>query len=708
MTIFKTRKGLCLLSAAVLLLVGGVLLLVFTADTPYDIAPHLTRTDEALSILSPDKRTALTLTVQDGRLYCRVSRDDTVFLRDSSLGFTVDGTAYGTADAVSALGDVSGSLLTEVRTVQGRTAEANAPCIAVEIPVTDDFSLEARVFDNGAAFRYRLKGDAEVTRSLQSEETTFVLPEDCGVWGGESHRYHETIQKYWAPDRYTALMLGVPITVKMEDGQYAAILEGNLQHYPGIQLAWDKAYRYRADFGDDRAYPMTGEIVSPYRIVAVADDLNELYNNTIVYQVCDAPDTDLFADDWVKPGRAAWSWIDGRTVDSVTPDKMRSYTEAAAKLGFEYNIIDEGWVDWVNYRRKLETLAAEGEEYGVGQILWTGVTAGAGYQGGLDDVEDAKAYLDFIKALGMRGAKIDFFPDESHVETAVDLYTDILSYAAEQQLVINFHGCNKPTGLDAAYPNELNREAILGLESTEADNRTVLAQMFTTQPFIRNLAGHADFTPAVDDAFGMAQLVLTDAPMQAIATDPKEILRSKAREMIKSVPTVWEETVVLSPSALNRAAVFARRGANGSWYVGGINHTRDGEDLTLTLSEFLGEGTYTYELWIDGKKGLEKQTGTVTKDDTLTVPFATLEGFLLRFDRVTLSQYGGEITEAVTLTTADDRTVVRYTTDGTTPTASSPVWENGTSLMFEDTTVLTLSIEAPDGTHTVSYRFNKM
>lgn len=195
------------------------------------------------------------------------------------------------------------------------------------------------------------------------------------------------------------------------------------------------------------------------------------------------------------------------------------------------------------------------------------VTAGAGYGNGIKDFADARRYLDFLSDTGMKGGKIDFFTTETSVEMGVDIYREILQYAAEKQLLINFHGCNKPTGLDATWPNELNREAILGLESTQVTNRNAQAQMFTTQVFTRNLAGHADYTPAVDTAFHMAQLVLTDAPLQAIGTSTETLLSLPSLEMIKSVPTVWDRTVVLPQSAIGEAAVYAGKAlaAAGLW-----------------------------------------------------------------------------------------------------------------------------------------------
>ena len=509
---------------------------------------HILIRDDALTVTSPNHTAHFTLTVKDGRLHYAVSRRDIVYIDESPLGLTVNDVSYGAVSSLDQLGDPKAELRNDTRTLNGKVAVADDPCMAATIPA-DGFTLEVRVFDNGAAFRYYLPDERH--RTLTSEETEFVLPADSKVYAGEAHKYYESINEYHDPSRRSTARLGTPATIKLKDGGYAAILEGDLVDYPGITLRWKKPYRYGATF-ENAYYNFETAITTPWRIISIADNLNELVNNTIVYQVNDDAVDDF---SWVKPGRATWSWITGRTTDRVTPAMMEDYTQYAAQLGFEYNIIDEGWVNWDNNSQSLSKLAAQGNDYAVGQILWTGVTAGASFGGGINSAEDAYRFLDLLDELGMAGGKIDFFTTEGYVRTGVNLYRDILAYAADKELVINFHGCNKPTGLDVTYPNELNREAILGLESTQIQKRVTQAQMFTTQPFVRNLAGHADFTPAVDDAFHLAQLVLTDAPMQAIGSHPKDILASPALEMIKSVPTVWQETVVLPPSDITKSAV---------------------------------------------------------------------------------------------------------------------------------------------------------
>ena len=157
--------------------------------------------------------------------------------------------------------------------------------------------------------------------------------------------------------------------------------------------------------------------------------------------------------------------------------------------------------------------------------------------------------------------------------------------------------------------------------------------------------------------------------------------------------------------------MIARKGDSGSWFVGGINNAHGGNDITLDLSLFLGGGTYGYELWTDGDNGLEKTTGTVTAADTLTVPFDRYSGFIVRFDRVTLSQYGGEIhpDSPVTFTVHDPDTAVHYTFDNDNTRLSEGTLQNGDTLTLTESGTLTLTItRGEDKGLCESYRFNRM
>jgi alpha-glucosidase len=98
-------------------------------------------------------------------------------------------------------------------------------------------------------------------------------------------------------------------------------------------------------------------------------------------------------------------------------------------------------------------------------------------------------------------------------------------------------------------------------------------------PFTRLLAGHADYTPAVFSearrkdtsvAHQIATAVVLTSPLLVYGGHPPSFLTSPAREMLTSIPSVWDETRVLPPSEIGELAVFARRHGD-TWFVGVSN-----------------------------------------------------------------------------------------------------------------------------------------
>jgi alpha-glucosidase len=159
--------------------------------------------------------------------------------------------------------------------------------------------------------------------------------------------------------------------------------------------------------------------------------------------------------------------------------------------------------------------------------------------------------------------------------------------------LVNFHGANKPTGEQRTWPNELTREAVEGMEYKDAPR----AQHMATLPFTRLLAGPADYTPVILDkgrngttwANQIASAAILTSPLLTYAAKPKTLLDNPAVGMIESIPSTWDETIVLPSSAIGQVAAFARRKGN-TWFVAVDNGTTPCK-IKIKLS-FLGEGGY--------------------------------------------------------------------------------------------------------------------
>src|SRR6185295_6364723 len=141
--------------------------------------------------------------------------------------------------------------------------------------------------------------------------------------------------------------------------------------------------------------------------------------------------------------------------------------------------------------------------------------------------------------------------------------------------MLNFHGANKPTGEPRTWPNEMLREAVRGMESSRLQER---ARHDVTLPFTRFLAGHADYTPVhfgtrradTTWAHQIASAAIFTAPLLTYGAHPTNLLKNPAIEMIKSIPSIWDETVVLPPSEIGEVAVFARRRGD-AWFLAVLN-----------------------------------------------------------------------------------------------------------------------------------------
>jgi alpha-glucosidase len=214
----------------------------------------------------------------------------------------------------------------------------------------------------------------------------------------------------------------------------------------------------------------------------------------------------------------------------------------------------------------------------------------------------------------------------------------LLREAAKYQLLVDFHGANKPTGEGRTWPNELTREAVRGMEASKLADR---ATHDVTLPFTRLLAGPAEYTPLhfgerrrnTTWAHQVASAAILSAPLITYAAHPANILANPSRDMIKSIPSVWDETIVLAPSEIGEVAVFARRRGN-TWFLAVMNGTA-ARKVTVPLS-FLGEGEHrTLEVG-DSKEGaaaVRVEQTTRKHTDSLAIELREGGGFIARFSR---------------------------------------------------------------------------
>lgn len=646
-------------------------------------------------------------------LYTLTDKTSGEIIAPSAIGITASNFAgFDTAKIV----EVSSRTFKRSYDFLGNFSTLTDECVAAVVTFDNDgyrFQMEVKLYDNGVAFRYNLPY-AQKTRQVRGEATAFTVNNMSRVWyGSNSDCYESAIRGAAYSSIPTSDKLTGPLTIELASNKgYVALLEGAVADtYVGTNFAsiGNKAFKVTGSWTSGKDFDnfnATGDIVTGWRIVNFSRELGDLVTNNIIYHTALGMDenTEIAEADWVTPGKSAWSWIN---MPGVQYEHMIEYTLNAARLGFEYNIIDEGYMSWTDFEEKVLDIGLLGEANNVKQILWCAFSDGHnGYQ--IKTTAQAANVMKKLADLHMYGIKLDFFQSESKKITQ-QVQVATLKEALKHGIAVNFHGVHKPISLQVLYPNEVTREGIRGLEQGLRGNYAEQARYITAQYYTRFLSGHADFTPDVYTAMQIGSLVVMDSPLTVIATNPVDIFKNPALEMIRAIPTVWDKTVFLDGDIGTFVSVAKEK--DGVWYVGGV-HVAQKANVTVDLSKFLGEGEYLLTGWKDKnfsvKEAISMKVTKDTKVELGTIPAAC--GYVLQITKLDLSQHGGEITGPVTVTTASASAVVKYTVDGSDPmtSATAKAVTDG-KITLDGSCLLRVAIVEGDGKGTaMTYRFNKI
>jgi alpha-glucosidase len=617
-------------------------------------APMLATEDPArlqtsgVSVASPDGKARFQiLPPQQAQPGYRVTFKNQPVIQTMALGIVIDGVDLAQGAKVER---VERYRLNERYAWRGVHSEAVNRCNGAKLSLKHaqsgvGFTLEARAFNDGIAFRFIVPGDGKPR--VPDESTTFTLPAGSVVWYHDFEGHYEGIHARKAIDDVKAgEWAAPPLTIKLPNGAgYASITEAALINYAGMGLQADgrRGFKLRLGHAHPPSYPfrlryaadverlkqpaaIAGTITTPWRVVMIGADLNALVNCDIVTHVSPPPDKKLFPagikTDWLKPGRAVWKYLDG---GENTLEEVKNFSQLAGQLGFEYQVVEGFWSRWSE--AQMREAVEFSRRHKVSLLFWK-------HSRDLRTPEARKQFFGLCQRIGVVGAKIDFFDHEA--KEVIDLYQTLLKEAAEHKLIVNFHGANKPAGEARTWPNEMTREGIYGLEHRRTE---AWAPINTVLPFTRMLAGHADYTAVhfgerrKETSWGsqIASAAILTSPLLVYGAHPKNILANPAVEIIKSIPSVWDETIVLPASEIGELVAFARR--NGSTWFLAIMNGATAKTINIPLT-FLGGGKYQAMLARDQRDeaaAVKIENATFSRSDSLTVEMRAGGGFIARF-----------------------------------------------------------------------------
>ena len=521
----------------------------------------------------------------------------------------------------------------------------------IHLKFKNGFNLEFRAYNEGIAYRFiSTLGEAftvenEIaTVNLGKDRKAFIPYVRKNVKKIEEQFYNtfENVYTYQAISEWKHGQLSLmPLAIELDHGKKVCITEADLENYPGMYLRKEdgKMKGYWATYPKTIEMGSWGNFITvvkerenylartagnhafPWRMAIVAKDDKELLTNEMIYLL--AKPQQIKDTDWIRPGKATWEWWHCAILEkapfpsghqNLSTQMYKYYIDFASENKIPYLLVDAGWSNVFNHADlnkniDIKEVIRYGKEKKVGVWLWT--VAATLFQ-------HPHCYLDSISKWGAVGVKIDFFDrDDAQI---IPQYENLAKACAERHLMVDFHGCSKPTGLHRAYPNILSYEAIRCAECFKWDT--------TSNPdyqlqciFARMLGGGIDYTPGsmrnstlekfkpidpgLPSSLGtrsheLALFVVLSAPFASLCDSPDEYRKyPDILKYLAEVPTSWDQTIPLA-ACVGEYAVLAKQKGN-TWYIGGLNAW--GERTIQVDCSFLPQDKkYTIEIFQDKKR----------------------------------------------------------------------------------------------------------
>ncbi len=605
--------------------------LIYVLSVLFYLIFSATANGKILELRSPDKKIKLQLFV-DSQIQLSILLNEKVILEKSPISLEINGILKSPK-----IKDYSSHTIHEqlVPVVPAKNAEIQNHYNELSVEFQGNYSLKLRVYNNGVAYRFQTSYKKEII--ITGEKAEYNFPESHLVYYPEEESFFSHNERAYLLRNLAEIpkesFCSLPMLIAPKSGTRILITESDIQDYPGMWLKGTSsnslhAILPRASAEEIQENDRNVKIVKretylaktkgtrnfPWRVFIIGEDDKSLLENELVY--CLASPNKIKNTSWIKPGKVAWDWWNSLNVYGVdfisglNTDTYKYYIDFASKYGIEYIILDEGWYEPgdlfdINPDIDMEELFAYAKKKDVGIILWVI------WKTLNDQLEEA--LNQFVK-WGAAGIKVDFMQRDD--QWMVNYYWKISREAAKRELLVDFHGAYKPSGLRRTYPNVLTREGVRGLEWNKWSDEITPTHNLTI-PFIRMVAGPMDYTPGAmvnahkknfTDHFSrpmsqgtrvhqMAMYVVYESPLQMLADNPSNYMKEEeCTRFIAGVPVTWDETVVLE-AKIGEYILIARR-KKDEWFVAAINNETEYE-LKLDLS-FLGNGEYSVEKFQDG------------------------------------------------------------------------------------------------------------
>ena len=631
------------------------------------------------TVASPDGKNVFNIYMVAGnKLQYEVYRNEQLVVGRSEMGFVTD-----VIDCTSGFYNRESYIKAEVEEIDetyelptGKTHIYHNHCNELTLTMrrgTYKPQFVVRAYDDGVAFRYVFPGTGNIT--VSQDVATVVIPSFKCSWGQKyTSDYSQVYSKRdWAAtqtvenDRFAAPVL---VETTLGDDYNVLITEAAVNEnfcgspvYPSATVFGGFEWHIHSNATASNI-SATKPYKMPWRVLFIGSQ--KMLVESVMIDNLNEP-TKLTDTSWIKAGLSSWDWggEEGGGLKNRTDwDVARQYIDLAATMGWRYFTLDEGWSSsklgengtTEDYCRAITEY---GESKGVKCIIWRNQSSVPSDEAGIRNT------LQQWKDWGFVGAKIDFFTGDSQAQ--MQKQERILRIAAELQMMINFHGCTKPTGLRRTYPNYVTCEAVDGNEDyfTGTWNATGTDPNYNvTLALTRNVVGPMDYTPwefaqgkngrhRDNTTWGhqIALGVIYESGFQTVSdsyTNILSVINPNVTGMLKLIPAAWDETRCLDVQVDDHIAVARRDGT--TWWIG---YAADGARNAKVSLDFLPEGAkYRAYIYGDGSTfdTFSYSTRSVSSTSSINVPVLKGGGFVIRLVQTSAPDAIEEVKEEASTT----------------------------------------------------------
>jgi alpha-glucosidase len=519
--------------------------------------------------------------------------------------------------------------------------------------------IYVRAYNDGAAFRYRLLRAGKVgDRQILKELTTFNIPGDPKAWIVEYGGYASSNEAEFFEHPLSYLkeksIAGMPMLMEYGNNCWVAITEAKIDNYAAFYIGTNgitnqlttKLVPVPGEAENGIKVRFNDEVYTPWRVLMIGETPGTLIESEIIQNLNDP--CAIKDPSWIRPGISAWDhWWSGEV--KMEMPVIKQYIDLASGMGWPYMLVDWQWYGQFNSPEaditkwapqiSMPEIIEYARSKNVKILVWL-------YSSDVNRNSAYKTAFPLYEKWGVAGIKIDFMDRDD--QQMVNWYHDIIKCAAENHLMVDFHGAYKPDGIIRTWPNMITREGLMGNEYYKFSDR-MSPEHNIKLAFTRMLAGQMDYTPGAflnvtkeqykqqtpavvwnTRAAELSKFVIYESPLTVACDHPDNILGKPGADFLKIVPTVWDDIKFLGGYPGDYVAMAKQSGDR--WFIGVMNNST-GKTVNLKLG-FLPAGVYEAEIWADAKNSdkepeeIKKINQSVGAGDDLKVTMSKNGGFV--------------------------------------------------------------------------------